>query len=94
MPELRVLVARGYENQLKPFFPEGTEIKAGDTKLIWNSANQDEVDAAKATFEKLTGKGYAAFRAEGKDGTKGSQIHRFDPDVERMILVPQLRGGR
>ena len=67
--------------------------KTGDTKIMWSRDNPDEVDNARRTFNELVGKGYAAFKVKGKDGEKGEQIREFDPAVEKMILVPQMRGG-
>ena len=65
----------------------------GDQKVMWDSASPDEVDAAQDTFRKLTGKGYLAYRAEGKKGEQGVQIREFDPDAERIILVKPHQGG-
>lgn len=65
----------------------------GDTKVIWDPDNADEVAAARAQFEALRKKGFAAFRVRGKDGEKGAQITAFDPQAEKLILVPQMVGG-
>ena len=68
--------------------------ESGDTKVIWDKNNEAEVEAARATFDKLTKKGkYAAFHVKGNDGKQGERMNDFDPDAERIILVPQLRGG-
>ena len=64
----------------------------GDTKLIWDSDNQDEVDNARETFQKLSKKGYTAFAVKGK-GEKGTKLKEFDPTEERIIMVPPLVGG-
>ncbi len=64
----------------------------GDTKLIWDSTKKDEVDSAKKTFKDLTGKGYKAFAVK-KSGAQGEMVDEFDPDMEKIILVPQIRGG-
>ena len=66
---------------------------AGDTKIMWDSDKEEEVETARSTFEKLVGKGYAAFKVKNEKGDKGEQIRKFDPCLERMILIPQLRGG-
>jgi hypothetical protein len=66
--------------------------KEGDLKVIWDSEKQDEVDAAKRQFEELTKKGYIAFSVK-KDGEKNEKIHKFSSDLEKMILVPMLKGG-
>ena len=64
----------------------------GDLKVIWDSDNEDEVEAAREQFETLTGKGYLAFRVK-KDGKKGVQTKKFDPDAEKLILAPPIAGG-
>lgn len=84
--------------------PEGRHALAvmgepGDTKHIWNKSNEVEVEAARTLFKKLTkkksegGAGYLAFHVTGKDGEKGEQMNEFDPNAERMILVPPIAGG-
>lgn len=64
----------------------------GDTKIIWDSGNKDETDAARETFNRLTKKGYKAYMVK-KDGEKGQVIREFDPDAEKIILAPQMVGG-
>lgn len=65
----------------------------GDTKLMWDRDNRDEVDNARRTFDDLVGtKKYAAFSVT-KKGDKDEKIKRFDPDAERIILVPPIAGG-
>lgn len=66
--------------------------QTGDTKLIWDSNNNDEVEAAKATFDRLRAKGYIAFSVKG-NGDKGEVITEFDRNSEKIILAPALRGG-
>jgi hypothetical protein len=67
--------------------------ETGDQRIMWDRTNRDEVEAAMATFNSLTGKGYLAYEAKGKHGEQGKQIRRFDPDAERIILVKPLQGG-
>lgn len=67
--------------------------KSGDVRQMWDKGNEDEVTAARRQFDELVGKGYLAYKAEGKDGRQGKQIRKFDPDAERIILVKQLVGG-
>jgi hypothetical protein len=64
----------------------------GDTKLIWNPDNNEEVKAAKSHFRKLLDKGFRAFSVK-KDGEKGKQIKDFDPAMEMIIMVPAIAGG-
>lgn len=90
---MSVLVGPGRADYLKEMFPPGHPITPGDTKLMWSSDKPDEVDAARTTFDKLVAKGYVAFRAEGKDGHQGEKITKFDPEAERIILIPRMQGG-
>lgn len=66
--------------------------RTGDTRQIWDADKPDEVAAALAAFNSLTAKGYRAFRVK-KDGTEGAAMTSFDPEAEKMILVPALQGG-
>ena len=65
---------------------------SGDTKTVWNSENADEVAIARETFTKLKAKGFGLFHVK-KDGEAGKRMTEFDPEVERMIAIPQLVGG-
>lgn len=65
----------------------------GDTRVMWDSRNKAEREAAKEQFEKLTSQGYLAYQAEGKKGTQGEQIKKFDPKAERIIFVRPTQGG-
>lgn len=65
---------------------------SGDTKLVWDSQQDDEVANAKRTFNDLKKKGYAAF-AVGPKGKQAEQIKEFDPDAESLIMVPAIAGG-
>ena len=64
----------------------------GDTKLIWDSDKQVEIDIARDTFDKLTKKGYKAF-AVARKGEPGEMISKFDPDMEKIILAAPISGG-
>lgn len=64
----------------------------GDTKLIWNPDNPDEVENARRTFKDLRAKGYLAYSVK-KSGDKGEVITEFDASLEKIILAPGVRGG-
>lgn len=66
--------------------------KVGDIKLIWDSENEDEVELAKEQFKKARKKGFTAFEVE-KKGKKGERIDEFDPEAERIIMIPPVAGG-
>lgn len=65
----------------------------GDTVVAWDHDDEAEVQTARDTFDRMTRQGYLAYRAEGKDDRRGSQIRTFDPTIERIVLVPAMRGG-
>ena len=67
--------------------------RTGDTRTTWNSQNKDEVENARRTFDDFIKKGFAAFSVNPKDATKDEQIRKFDPDLEKIIFVPAIRGG-
>jgi hypothetical protein len=70
--------------------------QTGHTTHGWDSDNELEVGIAKAAFDEAIKKGYYAYRVtEGKDGEskRGDRLTAFDPDAEKMILMPQLVGG-
>jgi len=93
MGEMSVLVGPSPSKSFQELFPPGTVVTPGDTKIMWDSTKPDEVEAAKSTFDKLVAKGYIAFRAEGRSGEKGEKIKTWDPNAERLILVPKIQGG-
>lgn len=65
---------------------------SGDTKIAWDSDNPDEVENARASFRRLRDKGYGAFKAD-KKGEKSETMHDFDPNAEKIIMSPPMRGG-
>lgn len=64
----------------------------GDTEIKWDPDRRDEVDAARATFDRLVKHSkYLAY--EVKPGDKREQIREFNPRARRIVLTPQLVGG-
>ncbi len=72
--------------------------QTGHTSIGWNPDNEGEVAIARAAFDDAVKRGYHAFHVT-EDITKeggaksGARMTTFDPDAEKMILMPQLRGG-
>lgn len=64
----------------------------GDSRIIWDPANEDEVAAARDTFDKLTKKGYQAYEVR-RGGGQGHRVREFDASLERLILAPATVGG-
>lgn len=92
MNEMRIMMSYSLANKEDIDKRLKVEVEAGDTKIIWNSDNSDEVDAAKNTFENLLKKKYIAFRVK-KDGNSGEKMLSFDSDAEKVILVAPMAGG-
>ena len=65
---------------------------SGDTKIIWDKDNTDEIEAAKATFKKLKDKGFTPYSVD-KTGDKKEVITEFDKNAEKIIMIPRLVGG-
>lgn len=66
--------------------------KEGDTKVIWDKGNADEVATARKTFDELKKKGFSAFSVKD-NGDKNVRLDEFDPAAEKIILVPRMQGG-
>ena len=64
----------------------------GDTKVMWDPKNNDEVEAAEDQFDALTSKGFSAYAVK-KNGDKGRKITKFDADAAKIIMVPPMQGG-
>lgn len=67
--------------------------QAGDEKVQWNKNDDIEVHKARKVFDDWLAKGGFAYRAEGKDFKKGEMLKTFDPNAERIVLVPKMVGG-
>lgn len=66
----------------------------GDKKTIWDRLNAIEVEAARKEFKFFKDSGYMAYKVEGKEGRRGEILHEFDPQAERVIFAPPMRGGK
>lgn len=67
--------------------------RKGDGAHYWNKDDPKDVEFAKTVFKEAKKNGMMAYRVEGEDGKKGEVIKEFDPNAERIIFVPQIRGG-
>lgn len=64
----------------------------GDQKVVWDKDNDDEVEAAEATFDSLLEKKFKAYSV-AKDGTKSKEIKKFKSSLGAIIMVPAIAGG-
>lgn len=67
--------------------------ETGDKKTIWDRTDAVEVEAARKEFDHFKSKGYMAYKVKDKDGKRGEVMQAFDPDAERIIFAPPMRGG-
>ena len=66
----------------------------GDREVTWDKGKEQEVKDAQASFDNHVKKqGYKAYAIDPSTGGKGQEIKEFDPNLEKIILVPQMRGG-
>lgn len=65
---------------------------SGDSKIMWDPSNADEVAAAKKTFDDLKAKRFVAYSV-APGGAKGEVIREFDPRAEKLIMAPPMAGG-
>lgn len=64
---------------------------SGDRRLVFDSANVDEVAEAATLFEEYLTKGWRAYLVD-KAGKKYRRIHRFDPHAEELLIEDQKIG--
>ena len=65
---------------------------SGDQKVQWDPKNNDQIDIARMTFDKLKAKHYVAYSVN-KDGSKNKVISKFSPKAGMLIMVPGIGGG-
>ena len=64
----------------------------GETRYEFDAADLAAVALAEERFRQLTGSGFRAAALSG-DGGPGRLIRSFDPQAERTLFIPQLKGG-
>lgn len=66
--------------------------QAGDTRIIWDPTNDDEVASARRTFDELRAKGFIAYSVS-ESGKTDAVIRTFEPTAAKIILRPPMVGG-
>jgi hypothetical protein len=61
-----------------------------ELNVSWKAENSQEVTYAEKKFKEYLADGWMAF-SDNPDGRK--QIFNFNPQTERIILIPPLGGG-
>ncbi len=62
----------------------------GELYITWNPSNENETTYAHEIFDKYLLKGWLAI---GENAGSKTQIFRFDPSLERIVLAPLMMGG-
>jgi len=67
----------------------------GHTTRKWDSSNEAEMRQVQRIFDDLTRKGYKAFAFSkgADDGMTGHPRGTFDPEAEKMLMVPPIQAG-
>ncbi len=68
----------------------------GHTTRKWDTSNEAEMKTVQRIFDDLTRKGYKAFafsKGAGDDGMTGQPRSTFDPEAEKMLMVPPIQAG-
>jgi hypothetical protein len=65
--------------------------RTGHTTIKWSPKRVAEVEAARAKFAEMLGRGYQAFRMEPNGEAR--RVKDFDATAEKTLLMPQLVGG-
>ena len=64
---------------------------SADLRIRWSKDDPRQVSRAEESFEKYLSQGWIAF----SDEPNGRRIiHRFNPDLNKIILIPPLGGGQ
>lgn len=64
----------------------------GDSRIIWDPDNDDEVEAARQQFNTLVKKRFQAWSVNRK-GDRDKNLTEFDPEAEKIIFTPPFVGG-
>ena len=75
--------------------------RSGDAKVAWDVAEPAQVETAMEKFKELKSMGYLSFRVAPENGGadrqleayEPSQIDVFEPDAERILMIPPVMGG-
>jgi hypothetical protein len=66
----------------------------GDTRIMWDPRNKDEVATAEAAFDAAKAKGMLSYSVDAETGERtGEVIQKFDKKLGKIIMVRQTRGG-
>ena len=64
----------------------------GDTRIMWDPRNKEEVKLAQDAFNSAKAKGMLAYMVSD-DGSAGEVIRDFDKKAGKIIMARQTQGG-
>lgn len=66
----------------------------GDSRHMWDPGNPDEVATARAAFKQGKKNRMLAYAVDPETGGRtGEVITEFDPELGKIVMVRQTRGG-
>lgn len=66
----------------------------GDTRIMWDPNNRDEIAAAEAAFNEAQKRGMVGYKVDPTSGEKTAEVvKKFDKKAGKIIMAPALRGG-
>lgn len=65
----------------------------GDESVTWDKDDPESVEKARRKFLEFLGERKGMAIRMNKDGEKGDKMTDFDPEAERVILMPLIAGG-
>lgn len=67
--------------------------RSGDTAVLWDRADPEQVEETRRRFDEIIGQGYLAEKTNTGYAQDGEQIREFDPQAQRIVMRPPLVGG-
>lgn len=65
----------------------------GDTRIMWDPRDKDEVKTAKAAFDDARARGMLAYKVDDNGKKTGEVIREFDKKAGKIIMIRQPVGG-
>ena len=66
---------------------------SGDTRLMWDPRDADEVKIAREAFDAAKAKGMVAYAVDQSGDRSDEVIREFDPARSKIVMTKQLAGG-
>ena len=91
MSEMSIIASHDLFNLLPPLFKK--DFVEGDTKVIRDVENAEEVEAMEDLYDSLIDRGFTAYKV-GKSGKQTKvEVKEFNPELGKLIMIPKIVGG-